>query len=33
MSDASRERLRQLLLESNPDFAELNLLIAVEAYP
>lgn len=33
MSVASRERFGQLLLESNPDLAELNLLIAVEAYP
>jgi regulator of sirC expression with transglutaminase-like and TPR domain len=33
MSAASRERFRQLLLESHPDLAELNLLIAVEAYP
>lgn len=33
MSAASRGRFRELLLESNPDLAELNLLIAVEAYP
>ncbi len=33
MSVASRERFGQLLAESDPDLAELNLLIAVETYP
>lgn len=33
MSAASRERLGQLLRTAEPDLAEANLLIAVEAYP
>ena len=33
MSVASRERLRRLLRQAEPDLAEANLLIAAEAYP
>ena len=33
MSAASRQRFQELLREADPDLAEINLLIAVEAYP
>lgn len=33
MSAASRQRLRELLQEAEPDVVEVNLLIACEAYP